>query len=37
MNKAPPCEKSPNITPNKNGKKTMAKSAGLISWYLGIP
>jgi hypothetical protein len=28
---------SPNITPNKNGKKIIANIPGLISLYLGIP
>jgi len=28
---------SPNITPNKNGKVTTVKTAGLNSRYQGIP
>ena len=32
-----PCPMSPNITPNKNGKVTCAKRAGLTSLYSGTP
>lgn len=32
-----PCPISPNITPNKKGKVTMAKTAGFTSLYIGIP
>jgi hypothetical protein len=36
-NRRPPCPISPNITPNKNGKKGIANRPGFISPYLGIP
>ncbi len=36
MNTHSPWPTSPNITPNKNGKVTMVKNAGLTSLYLGI-
>lgn len=32
-----PCIISPNITPNKNGKDTMLRRAGLASLYPGTP
>jgi len=32
-----PCMTSPNITPNKKGKVTIAKMAGLISLKAGMP
>ena len=32
-----PCMTSPNITPNKKGKVTMVKIAGLTSLNAGIP
>ncbi len=36
INRIVPCIISPNITPNKNGKVTEVKIAGLISLYLGV-
>lgn len=36
-NKREPCPTSPNIMPNKNGNVDIAKNAGLISLYRGIP
>jgi hypothetical protein len=37
INRTLPCPMSPNIIPNKNGKVTVVKKAGLISLYEGMP
>lgn len=36
-NSIEPCIMSPNMTPNRNGKVTIVKIAGLTSLYMGIP
>ena len=36
-NNRPPWPISPNMTPNRKGKKAIANNPGLISPYLGIP
>lgn len=35
--RTPPWPMSPNMTPNKKGNTGIAYSAGLTSWYRGIP
>jgi hypothetical protein len=37
MRRIAPCITSPNITPKRNGKEITAKTAGLISLYVGVP
>ena len=36
-NSSEPWPTSPNMTPKRNGKVTQAKTAGLISLYVGTP
>ncbi len=37
MNIKPPCPISPNMTPKRNGKVTIANTAGFTSLYMGNP